>query len=78
MFQKQEFCVLLVKRDNYQFKNKWFLLGGFVNIDEDLEDSAKRILANKVEKIDKMKTGGGHRPATLFKYEGSEENDKLY
>lgn len=44
---KKFFSVLLVKRDNYPFKNKWCLPGGFVNIDEDLEDSAKRILANE-------------------------------
>ena len=44
---KKFFSILLVKRDNYPFKNKWCLPGGFVNIDEDLEDSAKRILANE-------------------------------
>lgn len=41
---KKFFSVLLVKRDNYPFKNKWCLPGGFVNIDEDLEDSAKEYL----------------------------------
>ncbi len=41
---KKHMSVLLVKRDSYPFKNKWCLPGGFVGIDEDLEDSPKRIL----------------------------------
>ncbi len=41
---KKFFSVLLVKRDNYPFKDKWCLPGGFVQIDEDIEDAAKRIL----------------------------------
>lgn len=41
---KKHMSVLLVKRDNYPFKDKWCLPGGFVGIDEDLEDSPKRIL----------------------------------
>lgn len=41
---KKYFSVLLVKRDNYPFKDKWCLPGGFVGIDEDIEDAAKRIL----------------------------------
>lgn len=44
---KKYFSILLVKRDNYPFKDKWCLPGGFVGIDEDIEDSAKRILANE-------------------------------
>lgn len=44
---KKHFSVLLVKRDNYPFKDKWCLPGGFVRIDEDIEDSAKRILATE-------------------------------
>jgi len=44
---KKHFSVLLVKRDNYPFKDKWCLPGGFVGIDEDIEDAAKRILANE-------------------------------
>ena len=41
------FSVLLVKRGDYPFKDKWCLPGGFVKIDEDLEDAPKRILANE-------------------------------
>lgn len=41
------FSVLLVKRDDYPFKDKWCLPGGFIKIDEDLEDAPKRILANE-------------------------------
>ncbi len=44
---KKHFSVLLVKRDNYPFKDKWCLPGGFIGIDEDIEDAAKRILANE-------------------------------
>ncbi len=42
---KKYFSILLVKRDNYPFKDKWCLPGGFVGIDEELEDAPKRILA---------------------------------
>ena len=41
---KKYFSVLLVKRDNYPFKDKWCLPGGFIGINEDIEDAAKRIL----------------------------------
>ena len=34
---RKYFSVLLVKRDNYPFKDKWCLPGGFVKIDEDIE-----------------------------------------
>ena len=44
---KKHFSVLLVKRDTYPFKDKWCLPGGFIRIDEDIEDAAKRILANE-------------------------------
>ena len=33
-----------------------------------LDPAFRRIIANKVEKTSKMKTGGGHRPSALFKY----------
>ncbi len=41
------FSVLLVKRENYPFKDKWCLPGGFVKIDENLEDAPIRILADE-------------------------------
>lgn len=44
---KKCFSVLLVKRDTYPFKDKWCLPGGFVGIDESIDDAAKRILANE-------------------------------
>ena len=44
---KKKFSVLLVKRDDYPFKDKWCLPGGFVKIDEDLEEAPKRILADE-------------------------------
>lgn len=44
---KKYFSVLLVKRDTYPFKGKWCLPGGFVRIDEDIEDSAVRILKDE-------------------------------
>ena len=44
---KKNFSVLLVKRDNYPFKDKWCLPGGFVGINESIDDAAKRILANE-------------------------------
>ena len=33
-----------------------------------LDPAFRRIIANKVEKTKKVKTGGGHRPSALFKY----------
>lgn len=44
---EKHFSVLLVKRDNYPFKDKWCLPGGFVGIDESIDDAAVRILANE-------------------------------
>ena len=42
---KKKMSVLLVKRDNYPYKDMWCLPGGFINPDnETLEDCAKRIL----------------------------------
>lgn len=44
---RKYFSILLVKRDDYPFKDKWCLPGGFVGIKEDIEDAPKRILANE-------------------------------
>lgn len=41
---EKKFSILLVKRDNYPFKGKWCLPGGFVEIDETLDEAAKRVL----------------------------------
>lgn len=38
------FSVLLVKRKNYPFKDKWCLPGGFVKMTETSEEAARRIL----------------------------------
>ncbi|MBE6159571.1 MAG: NUDIX hydrolase [Lactobacillales bacterium] len=40
-----------------------------------LDPAFRRIIANKVEKTEKMKTGGGHRPSVLFRYKSSDENE---
>ena len=39
--------ILLVKRDNYPFKDKWCVPGGFLKLDEELEECPKRILAEE-------------------------------
>jgi len=44
---EKHFSVLLVKRNNYPFKDKWCLPGGFVKIDESIDDAAVRILADE-------------------------------
>lgn len=41
---EKKFSILLVKRDNYPFKDKWCLPGGFVGVDETLDEAAKRVL----------------------------------
>ena len=48
-----------------------------VILDKKLLDPAfRRIIANKVEKTDKVKTGGGHRPSALFRYKIKNKKDK--
>ncbi len=44
---EKNFSILLVKRDNYPFKDKWCLPGGFVRIDETIEEATNRILADE-------------------------------
>jgi ADP-ribose pyrophosphatase YjhB (NUDIX family) len=41
---EKKFSILLVKRDNYPFKDKWCLPGGFIKMDETLDEAARRIL----------------------------------
>ena len=40
----KKMSVLLVKRNDYPFKDKWCLPGGFVGYDEELDEAPKRIL----------------------------------
>ena len=42
--EEKKFSILLVKRDEYPFKDKWCLPGGFIGIDENLEEAAQRVL----------------------------------
>lgn len=45
---KKKMSILLVKRDDYPYKDMWCLPGGFLNPDtETLEDCAKRILKDE-------------------------------
>ena len=44
---KKKMSILLVKRENYPFKDKWCLPGGFVGIDEELDDAPVRVLKNE-------------------------------
>ena len=43
----KHFSVLLVKRNDFPFKNKWCLPGGFMDIKETSLEAAKRILKNE-------------------------------
>ena len=42
--EEKKFSILLVKRDDYPFKDKWCLPGGFIGMKETLEEAAKRVL----------------------------------
>ena len=44
---KKKMSILLVKRDNYPFKDKWCLPGGFIKLDEDLDQAPVRILKDE-------------------------------
>lgn len=60
----------------FNMMSEYFTLGELqqvyeVMLNKKLLDPAfRRIIANKVEKTDKIKTGEGHRPSVLFKYKG--------
>lgn len=51
---KNEFCVLLTKRTEMPFENYWAIPGGFVDINESLEDNVKRKLKEKIN-LDEIK-----------------------
>jgi len=41
---KKHMSLLLIKRDDYPFKDKWCIPGGFLDVKEDLDECPKRIL----------------------------------
>ena len=43
----KKFSVLLIKRNTYPFKDKWCLPGGFIKMDETLDEAARRILKDE-------------------------------
>lgn len=43
----KKMSVLLVKRDNYPYKDMWCLPGGFVGYNEELDEAPKRILKSE-------------------------------
>ena len=45
--KQKYFSILLVKRNNYPFKDKWCLPGGFISNNETSEDAARRILTSE-------------------------------
>ncbi|HEG42586.1 MAG TPA: NUDIX hydrolase [Phycisphaerales bacterium] len=57
-----EVKLLLIKRKNEPFKRKWAIPGGFVEMDEELQDAAKRELAEETSltgvKLEQMHTFG--------------------
>lgn len=51
-FFKAAVKLLLIKRANEPFKGKWAIPGGFVDIDEELEDAVQRELAEETNLTD--------------------------
>jgi len=45
-------AVLLLRRDAHPFQGKWTLPGGFVGVDESLDEAAHRVLAGKAHMAD--------------------------
>lgn len=60
----------------FNMMSRYFTLGELQDVYEIilgeklLAPAFRRIIANKVEKTDKMLTGKGHRPSALYKYKG--------
>ncbi len=58
--ERDEEFVLLIERGREPFKNKWALPGGFIEMDETLEEACKRELEEetglKVDKMSQFKT----------------------
>ncbi len=60
----------------FNMMSEYFTLGELQDVYEVilgeklLAPAFRRIIANKVEKTDKMLTGKGHRPSALYKYKG--------
>ena len=48
--RKKHMSVLLVKRNTYPFKDKWCLPGGFLKIDETLDECPRRILKEETKR----------------------------
>jgi len=61
-FRDDKAKVLLIKRKNEPFKGKWAVPGGFVDIDEELEDAVVRELAEETGlmgvQLEQMQTFG--------------------
>jgi 8-oxo-dGTP diphosphatase len=84
-FLKGKAQLLLVERGNEPFRGKWCLPGGFVNIDEELEDAVARELAEETGlagvRLEQVNTFGkcGRDPrgrVITVTYIGIVENDK--
>ena len=49
---RKHMSILLVKRSDYPFKDKWCLPGGFLDISESLDECSKRVLKKKTNVSD--------------------------